>query len=216
MAYAEGSPEALAKAGYDAQAQRYLEWTLSQPSFRESFVGKVIGLLENPSSASVLELGCGAGIPVTRILAENCGSVVAVDISSTQIAIAQDYLAKQVNTSFIEKSMIDIDFPDGKFETIVALYSIIHLDPESQKSIFQKIRRWIKPGGILLVNLVVMTLSGLTLHGWLDMKAAYWSSFGQEENVKLLQSTGFEILESRVSQEENDVEFGWFIAKAIA
>jgi ubiquinone/menaquinone biosynthesis C-methylase UbiE len=216
MAHAEGSPEALAKAGYNAQAQRYLEWTLSQPSLRESFVEKVINFLEDPLSASVLELGCGAGVPATKILAEKCGSVIALDISSTQIALAQQYLAKQDNVLFMEKSMTDVDFPDGKFNTIVALYSIIHLDPESQKAIFQKIRRWLKPGGILLVNLVVMPLPGLTLHGWLDMKAAYWSSFGQEENIKLLQSIGLKILESDVSQEENDVEFGWFIAKSVA
>ena len=215
MAYAEESPEALAKEGYDAQAQRYLDWALSLPSLREDSVQKMLSSLPDPLSSSVLELGCGAGIPITKILAEKCGSVVANDISSTQISLAREHLVRNANVSFMEGSMTEMDFYDDRFDVIVALYSIIHLNPDGQKLIFEKIRHWIKPGGVLLVNLAVAAIPGLTMKGWLGMKAAYWSSFGQEGNQKLLEENGFEILSCEVSKDTSDAVFGWFIAKEV-
>ncbi|KAI4148805.1 MAG: hypothetical protein LQ340_004923 [Diploschistes diacapsis] len=215
MEYAKKSPEALAKEGYDAQAIRYLQWTLSRPSAREKYVQNMLSLLPDPSCTSVLELGCGAGLPVTRMLAETCHDVVANDISSTQISLARRHLAEVTNVSFMEGSMGDLVFHDSKFDVIVALYSIIHLDAKGQEHIFERMRRWIKPGGMLLVNLVVMALpAGLTIEGWLGMKAAYWSSFGQEGNLRLVQGKGFEVLRSEVTEEAEDVAFEWFIARA--
>ena len=216
MAYPEGSPEALSKEGYDAQAQRYHDWTLSKPSLREPQVEKVLSLLPDASSASVLELGCGAGIPSTKMLAERCGSVVANDISSTMISLARRHLADagvSAKVTFEEGSMTGLDFPEAKFDAVVAFYSIIHLNPANQKLIFERIRDWIKPNGILLVNLATVALPGLVIKGWLDMKAAYWSSFGQEENSRLLGEYGFEILSCEISEDAGDAKFGWFIAR---
>ncbi|MCJ1326638.1 hypothetical protein MMC10_003303 [Thelotrema lepadinum] len=215
MAYAEGSPEFLAKEGYDAQAKRYLDWTLSKPSLREQSVRKLLDLLSDPSSATVLELGCGAGIPVTKMLAEGCKSVVANEISSAQIELAREYLVELNNIELKEGSMTELDFPDGEFDAVVAMYSIVHLDPEGQKLIFEKIRRWVKLGGLLLVNLGTEALPGRTAPGWLGMKAAYWSSFGQEENERLIEDSGFKVLSSEISDDAGDARYGWYVAKAV-
>ena len=215
MAYADNSPESMSKEGYDAQAKRYLEWALERPSLRESSVQKLLDLLPDPSSASALELGCGAGIPVTKILAERCKQVVANDISSAQIALAREYLAGASNVDFSEESMTALDFEENKFDIVIALYSIIHLDPAGQKLMFEKIRHWTKPGGLLLVNLDVEVVPGKTQAGFLGMKAAYFSSFGHEENERLIEGNGFKVLSSEINQSNEDAKFAWFVAKAV-
>ena len=215
MAQARVSPEAIAKEGYDAQAQGYLDWTRSIPSHRERKVQELLDLLGDASSKSVLELGCGAGVPVTKTLAERFNTVAANDISSAQIALAREHLAGAANVDLIEGSMTSLEFDSGKFDAVLAVHSIIHLDPDGQKLIFDQVRRWLKPGGILLVNLATATDPGKVTEGWLGMKAAYWSSFGQDGNRKLIEEKGFEILSSEVIHEFGDAEFGWFIAKAV-
>ena len=217
MEYPEKSPEYYAKEGYDAQAEKYLEWTLTRAFPRESNVEKLLNALPDPSSATVLELGCGAGIPVTKTLAKQCKSVVANDISTTQLSLARKHLAEFDNVTLVENSMTspDLEFGSAEFDAILAIYSIIHLDPAGQRAMFGRIQRWIKPGGFLLVNLAVEALPGSTTEGWLGMKAAYWSSFGQEGNKKLIEEHGFEIVSSERSQDVSDAEFGWFLARAI-
>ena len=212
---AAGSPEALSKEGYDVAAQNYLDWVLSRPSGREQMVSKLLERLPDPSTATVLELGCGAGIPVTKLLAERCGRVLGNDISPAQISLAREHLKGLANVDLLEGSMLGLDIESSKLDAVVALHSIIHLDLDGQKLVFKKLRDWVKPGGVLLVNLSTAASSGTTMDGWLGMKTIYWSSFGQEGNEKLIRESGFEILSCDISQDAGDAEFGWFIAKAV-
>ena len=46
------------------------------------------------------------------------------------------------------------------------------------------------------------------------MRAAYWSSFGQEGNLELLKANSFEVLDCEISEGEDGVRFGWFIVRA--
>lgn len=213
--YAADTPEGVAQEGYDAKAERYLEWALSKPSIRSEQVQKLLALLPDASAASVLELGCGAGVPVTKTLAAECGTVVANDISAAQIALAREHLAGTTNVEFVERAMTELEFEEGKFDAVVALYSVIHLSPEGQKLVFGKMRRWMKAGGLVLVNMAVEASSGRAVEGWLGMMASYWSSFGQEGNEKLLVENGFEVVECEFSEDVGDAKFGWFIAKAV-
>jgi len=81
------APQRIVADGYDAIAERYLEWigpTLSP--------GRVHALAEvrehvDPGS-SILELGCGAGVPMTRLLARSW-QVHGVDISGRQVELAR-------------------------------------------------------------------------------------------------------------------------------
>jgi SAM-dependent methyltransferase len=80
---------AIVQAGYDAMAERYLGWgpTIGEP--RERMLDALLERLE--PGARVLELGCGAGIPVTRRLAER-HTVTGVDISEAQLRLAREHV----------------------------------------------------------------------------------------------------------------------------
>src|SRR5271169_5051324 len=62
-------PKRLVAASYDRIAERYLEWRADQ--HREGAAPWLSILQQHLApSTSVLDVGCGAGIPLTRALAE--------------------------------------------------------------------------------------------------------------------------------------------------
>jgi ubiquinone/menaquinone biosynthesis C-methylase UbiE len=114
-------PKRLVAAGYDAVAGRYLDWS-GGSRVRLHYLCRLLELLP-ANSGQVLELGCGAGIPVTRALAERC-SVTGVDISSTQIERAR----RAVPTgTFMCADMMSVAFPPARFSVVAAFYAITHL-----------------------------------------------------------------------------------------
>src|SRR5689334_18380438 len=96
-------PKRVVANGYDIIAQRYLAWSAREPSPQRM---RYLALLNNllPPGAEVLELGCGAGVPVTQALAQKC-RVTGVDISAAQIALAREHVP---NAKFIHSDMIEL------------------------------------------------------------------------------------------------------------
>ncbi|KAJ9661663.1 hypothetical protein H2198_001839 [Neophaeococcomyces mojaviensis] len=175
------TPQDIARKGYNAHAQEYLDWTTSKPSSRLTYLNKVLALLQPDSSATdgphpptsppspvhkVLELGCGAGIPVTLHLAQlpQIAHVTAVDISSTQLEMLRSnlvsILATEVSAAktiaekveLVEADMLELAFEEASFSAVTAFFSIIHLPREDQRTMVQRIFGWLRPGGYLLAN----------------------------------------------------------------
>jgi len=61
----------LVEAGYDKIAPAYLEWATKTPTTRIEEIQKLIALLPASRATKVLELGCGAGVPATQLLAKH-------------------------------------------------------------------------------------------------------------------------------------------------
>ena len=77
----------IVASGYDAIAEAFLAWSLriADPT-RDRLLGEVMARL--PARATVLDLGCGAGLLSTSALAERF-RVTGVDLSAAQIAAAR-------------------------------------------------------------------------------------------------------------------------------
>jgi len=61
-------PAEVVAAGYDRLAGRWDDWAAAiWPPLREDYVARLLDLL--PPGADVLELGCGTGEPVARLIA---------------------------------------------------------------------------------------------------------------------------------------------------
>src|SRR5262245_30575553 len=134
--------------GYDEIAQRYLAWSALRPSpERMRSLGQLLDLL--PGGAEVLELGCGAGVPVTHALAER-GRVTGVDISAEQIALAERYVP---DATFIHADMTTLDFAPGSFDAVVAFYTLTHVPRAEHSGLLERIATWLRPGGLLFATL---------------------------------------------------------------
>lgn len=208
------------KASYDAMAPQYNEWTQKHSNFRLAYLEKLFEavptLNQSEKSFSVVELGCGAGIPILDTILSRSpnASVIGNDLSSTQIEIAKKNLAQFGDrANLIEGDMTKLSFPDESQDAVIGLYSIIHLPQAEQIAILRNINKWLKPGGCLLANFSGEASSGVTNEKWLDEKGwMFWSGLGPEQTVAELREAGFEVLHQAVEGDEEE-RLLWLLAR---
>jgi 2-polyprenyl-3-methyl-5-hydroxy-6-metoxy-1,4-benzoquinol methylase len=217
------------KASYDAIADKYNDWTLPHSEHRLKYLGKLLSLLDatGPASetttTSVLELGCGCGLPVSQTLLRHGDHVrvTANDLSSTQIALAREKLLQDETIpnvaqrlELLEGDMSTLSFADGQFDAVVAMYSLIHLPLPEQGQILDNIAKWLKPGGYLLANFSEQAAEAIVTERWLDDKGwGFWSGLGAEGTLQKIKTLGLEVLVGEVEDDAVDASFLWVVAK---
>src|ERR1700733_1918620 len=88
-------PKHLVEHGYDQIAPKYLAWSAPRiTTTRTHYLNKLMSLL--PAGATVLELGCGAGVPCTQTLVANGFDVTGNDISAAQIELAKQHVPEAI------------------------------------------------------------------------------------------------------------------------
>jgi 2-polyprenyl-3-methyl-5-hydroxy-6-metoxy-1,4-benzoquinol methylase len=100
-----------------------------------------------PPGASVLDLGCGHGVPVSAALIDAGLVVHGIDASPSMIAaFAERFPGVPVECSAIE----DSQFFGRPFDAVVAWGLIFLLAPDTQATLIHKAAVALKPGGRLL------------------------------------------------------------------
>lgn len=178
--------KALVEQGYDRCAQAYARDRQEQA---HPALDSLMDKLE--AGAKVLDIGCGAGMPVTRTLAEKF-EVTGVDISAQMLGLAK---ATNPNVEFIHNDIMELRFPDNNFGAIVSFYAIFHLPREEHAELFRRIHTWLKPGGYFLATVAATSEEAYTEDDFFDT-TMYWSNFGLAEYQQLLINLGFELLDS--------------------
>ncbi len=102
--------------------------------------------LEQKADEKILEIGCGTGI-WTKVVAEKCGKLTAIDISAGMLLAAKKYVNKK-NVRF-EKS----DFLNYKTkERFDKIFAVRVLESFSNKGLaIRKMRELLKPSGRLVI-----------------------------------------------------------------
>ena len=176
----------LVKHSYNACAAAY-----DQARQREAEPELTLLTKRLNSGAAVLDMGCGAGIPITRTLAQQF-VVTGVDISEEQLRRAKQHVP---TATFILGDMLTIAFPPSHFDAVVAFYSIFHTPREEHAHLFRRIHRWLKSHGYLLVTFALQAEAAYTEQDFFGV-SMYWSNYGLDEYRTLLIDTGFEVLET--------------------
>jgi SAM-dependent methyltransferase len=145
----------LVRRGYDAVSQAYrdnagqpnpqLAAGGEDPSRYSAWIAELAELVE--PSAKVLDLGCGNGLPATRLLVEAGFQVVGLDFSRVQIERARQLVP---GANFVHADMTSWDCEPESFDAVVSFYALIHVPLGDQREILPRIRRWLRPGGYLL------------------------------------------------------------------
>jgi ubiquinone/menaquinone biosynthesis C-methylase UbiE len=188
----------LVAESYGRIDERYLEWRAAQ--HREGAEPWIAMLRERiEPGAKVLDLGCGAGIPLTRALAENF-DVTGVDISARQIELAR---ANVAGARFINADIAAVDFPPASFDAAMGSYSLIHVPRGEHRAVLGKIARWLKPGGLLLASFGIGNWEADYEEDWLGAPM-FWSSFDAAGARAAVVSAGFELLIDRIDTEIED------------
>jgi SAM-dependent methyltransferase len=185
------NPKEIVRAGYDKISYTYRGDAID-PSNPEhlrytDWVNELLTVVS--AQAAVLDLGCGNGIPTTKLLADSGRRVTGVDISPVQIARVQALVPQ---SHFICADMMDLDFAPASFVAIVSFYAIIHIPVAQQPALFTNIYRWLEPGGYLMATVGTNAWTG-TEANWLGVADApmYWSHTDAASYQRWLKEQGF-------------------------
>jgi SAM-dependent methyltransferase len=198
--------------GYDRMAEEYL-------ATKDPGDPQAVAALEDfasllPQEAAVLDLGCGAGVPVTRWLAGRGFAVTGVDVSARQLKLARSNVP---DGTFIKADMAELAFAPETFDAAVAFHSIIHVPRTEHPALLASIHRWLKPGGVFLATMTVTDYEGREddWEGW--GAPMVWSHYDSNVNVAMLREAGFDIryAEPRTSKGtgEEDETWLWVLAR---
>src|SRR5882757_2145072 len=142
-------PKCLVANAYDEITDSYLE-RFGASTVRLHWLSELLARLPTQGGARVLDLGCGAGIPVARALAIAGHAVVGVDGSARQLALAR---ANVRTAEFIHADMTAIDLPARSFDAVAAFYSITHVPRSEHLHLMRRVAEWLKPDGLLVASL---------------------------------------------------------------
>jgi ubiquinone/menaquinone biosynthesis C-methylase UbiE len=201
-------PKKIVADGYNRVAGEYarLEEDGSWPRMR--WLGKVLAKLDDGSS--VLDLGCGTGVPAGTEIAKR-HRLTGVDISEAQIILAQKRVP---NGEFIHGDLASVNFADETFEAIVSFYSLEHLPRREHAGILSRMYRWLSPGGFILLSTEAEDADDVTGE-WLGVPM-FFSSFDHETLLGMIRAAGFKILESAFevqTEDQRDIEYLWVLAQ---
>ncbi len=202
-------PKAIVEAGYDALVDRYAAWAGDgRDPGRERLVPEFMARL--PDGARVLDLGCGNGLPTTRLLAERF-EVTGLDLSAGQLEAARQNVP---GATFLHGDLTTVELPAASWDGALALYSLSHVPRAEHAAVFDRVARWLVPGGLFLATLGAGDSPDWTGE-WLG-RPMFFSSHDRATNVRLLEAAGFEILRDEVvgtEEPEGVVPFHWTLAR---
>lgn len=174
----------LVRTAYNRCAVDYAAQKRTTPGAELNLITERLAL-----GSKVLDVGCGAGIPVARHLAETF-SLTGIDISSNMIALAEQNVP---TANFILADVLEAEFSAGSFAAIVSFYAIFHIPRQEHPHLFRRFAHWLRPGGLLLITVAKQDDGpGYTEDDFFG-ETMYWSNFGPATYEKLLAETGFQI-----------------------
>lgn len=118
-------------------------WRFRNSTYEAEKYRATLQALPSESFCRCLELGCSIGV-LTRLLAERCESIVAVDTSEKALAEARK-VCHAMPVNFVQAHLPDGDFGDG-FDLVIASEVLYYLEPAALRQLARKLVDVVKPG----------------------------------------------------------------------
>lgn len=188
------NPKEVVRRGYDKVSHAYRDES-GRGSFPHDYAAWLSELTPLvPEGSHILDLGCGCGLPVAQTLAGRY-EVTGLDISPVQIERARRSVPQ---ARFICADMTEVDFAPRSFAAVVSFFAVIHLPLAEQPALFARLRRWLQPGGYLLLTVGSKDWTGVE-ENWLNVAGAtmFWSHADAETYQTWLVENGFDLHLSR-------------------
>ena len=127
---------------------------------------QAIDLMNIPTDARVLDVGCGSGW-ATRLMAEKAtdGRVVGIDISDEMVRLSAESSTAFSNVEFQVASAEKLPFDDGKFTHAFSMESLYYYADIS--GALKEIKRVLGPGGSFF-TVVDLYEENRPSHQWVD------------------------------------------------
>jgi 2-polyprenyl-3-methyl-5-hydroxy-6-metoxy-1,4-benzoquinol methylase len=181
--------------GYEELAERYM--ALRNQDIGVATVREWCRAL--PPGSSILDLGCGHGVPVSQALIEEGFAVFGIDASAKMIAAFRErFPAAQAECAAVEESA----FFSRQFDGAVAVGLMFLLPVDVQTLVIRKVASALNPGAKFLFT------SPKECCTWKDLLTGRESvSPGAEAYRKTLRSEGLALLGEQVDAGSNHYYF---------
>lgn len=174
-------------AAWDRLRNRDAAQSLLQPAslFEKPWLDRFLGLL--PPGGSILDLGCGSGLPISAYLIHRKFAVTGLDSSPSMIALCRERFPQ---CEWLVEDMRTLAL-DRHFDGVLAWDSLFHLNYDDQRTMFSVFAGHAQPRGTLMFTSghehgeVLSEFAGEPLHH---------SSLDPAEYRTLLHQNGFQVV----------------------
>jgi len=202
-------PKRIVERGYDTIADRFAEWqTRISDETRLRYVADLLELL--PERPDVLELGVGAGVESSRILAAG-SRFTGIDLSREQLRRAREHLP---GATLIHGDFTRTDLPAASLDAVVSLYVLNNLPQPELPPLMRRIAEWLRPGGWFLASLPGSDNPGWRGE-WLGVEM-YFAGCDPKTNRHLAEEAGLEVVRDELEnmvEPEGEVRWQWLLAR---
>jgi 2-polyprenyl-3-methyl-5-hydroxy-6-metoxy-1,4-benzoquinol methylase len=148
-----------------------------------------------PPGCSILDLGCGNGVPISEPLIEAGFRIFGVDASPNMI---ETFRQRFPNAESECAAAEEIAFSGRTFDAVLAWGLLFLLHPDQQRAVIQKAASVLKPGGSFLFT------ASREPHRWNDSLTGQESiSLGEEAYHQLLNSNGLTVTGHATDEGDN-------------
>ncbi len=201
----------IVERGYDAIADRFADWQKRiSGSTRLERVERLVELL--PDRPDVLELGVGAGVRSSRLLAER-GRLTGVDISREQLRRAR---ARLPAATLVHADVTRLELEPASFDAVVALYVLNHVPRAQLGPLLRRAAGWLRPGGLFLASFGARDTPDAVEDDWLGVPM-FFAGFQPETNRRVVREAGLHVVEDdleRIAEPgQGEATFHWLLAR---
>jgi cyclopropane fatty-acyl-phospholipid synthase-like methyltransferase len=205
---------AIVRDGYDQIADQYLAAVAPARADdqRDAWTEQLLQRLAPAST--VLDLGCGPGVPSAAMLEAAGHHVVGVDISPRQIELARRNVP---SGSFVVCDVVDFTAEPASFDAAMALYSLTHVPRDRYPALFARLVEWLRPGAWLLASMGATDAAGWNEEDFLGFGHTSWTNgCDPATSRRLLTDAGFDL--ERAEMVQGATPFGaerwlWILAR---
>jgi len=158
--------------------------------------------------SKVLDLGCGAGVPISKFLVSNGYNVTGIDFADGMLKLAKRNVPR---AKFIKMDMSKMNFKPNSFDGAVSFYAIIHVSRKKHSRIYKSLHR------ILINNAIILVNAGGNKE-WEEIAEDYigvpmfWSFYSPKRTLGIIKNAGFEIIWNKILKLGGETQF-WVMAR---
>jgi len=154
--------------------------------FEQPWLDKFIKLL--PASGHILDVGCGAGKPISEYLLKQGFQLTGIDAATKMLEIAKPRFP---HATWINMDMRELNMAT-KFDGIISWDGFFHLNQQEQRQVLSLFAKHLNSDGALL--LTIGHEAG-EVTGNVEGEEVYHSSLAASEYQSILHSLGFNKIE---------------------
>lgn len=139
------------------------------------------------ASSSIVDVGCGSGVPIAQALIGDGFTVFGIDASPTLLAV---FRRRFPHSPSVCEAAQDSAFFDRRFDAAVSIGLLFLLSANDQRNVFQRVSNALKPGGRFLFT------APWQVAEWQDVLTERQSrSLGKGEYKRLMQESGLRLVD---------------------